>query len=281
MTHPLLRLNDATLAFGHRTLWHDLNLAVEAGEFITILGANGSGKSSLLRVILGQLPLKVGSAQFQGEPVRRGDRRIGYIPQQRIFAPGVPMRGKDLVALGVSGHKFGFAWPQAQRRRQVEEALDAVGAGEYANQPVGQLSGGEQQRLRVAQALVGDPQLLLCDEPLLSLDLNHQRVLTDLINARRNQAQTAVLFVTHDVNPVLEMTDRVLYFAGGHFRIGTVDEVMRTEVLSQLYGTHIEVRRINGKIVAVGLPAADREHGDGVDAEPAAESNAGGQECNE
>lgn len=264
MSSPLLQLQDATLAFGNRTLWHDLNLTVEPGEFITILGSNGSGKSSLLRAVLGQLPLAQGRATFAGQPVQRGDRRIGYIPQQRILAPGTPMRGRDLVAMGLTGHKFGIPWPRAQQRSAVDEALEKVGATQYAHRPIGMLSGGEQQRLRVGQALVDSPQLLLCDEPLLSLDLHHQRAVTNLIDARRKEAGTPVLFVTHDVNPVLDMTDRILYFAGGHFRIGTPDEVMRTEVLSQLYGTHIEVRRINGKIVAVGLPSADQGHPEGV-----------------
>ena len=253
----VLRLRDASLGFGDRTLWSGLDLDVHAGEFVAVLGPNGSGKTSLLRTILGQQRLDGGEIAFEGHAVRRGDRRIGYIPQQKLIPAGTPMRARDLVALGVNGHRWGLPLPRRADRAQVDRLIDAVGARRYADTAVGSLSGGEQQRLRVAQALAGDPALLLCDEPLLSLDLQHQRGVSELIDRRRREHGSAVVFVTHDVNPVLGMVDRVLYLAGGRFRTGTPDEVLRSDVLTDLYGTPVDVIRSRGRIVVVGIPDAE------------------------
>jgi len=253
----VLRLRDADLGFGDRTLWSGLTIDVHAGEFVAVLGPNGSGKTSLLKTILGQQQLDAGTIEFDGHPVRRGDRRIGYIPQQKLIAAGTPMRARDLVALGVNGHRWGLPIPSRSDREQVDRLIDSVGARRYANDPVGSLSGGEQQRLRVGQALAGDPSLLLCDEPLLSLDLQHQRGVSELIDRRRREHGSAVVFVTHDVNPVLGMVDKVLYLAGGRFREGTPDEVLRSDVLTDLYGTPVDVIRSRGRIVVVGIPDAE------------------------
>jgi zinc/manganese transport system ATP-binding protein len=257
---PVLRIRDGALAYGPRTLWSGLDLEVAPGEFIAVLGANGSGKSSLLKVILGQQRLSGGSIRFLGEPGRRGDRRIGYVPQQKLADDGVPLRARDLVALGLSGHRWGIPLPSAARRREVDALLEAVGATGYANAGVSTLSGGEQQRVRIGQALAGEPRLLLCDEPLLSLDLRHQRAVSELIDQQRRERGFGVLFVTHDINPVLDMVDRVLYLAGGGFRIGTPDEVLRSEVLSALYGSQVDVIRTHGRVVVVGTPDHTHVH---------------------
>jgi zinc/manganese transport system ATP-binding protein len=259
----VLSLRDATLGFADRPLWSGLDLDVHAGEFIAVLGANGSGKTSLLKVILGQQKLLSGSVDFGGEPVTRGNRRIGYIPQQKLADEGTPLRARDLVGLGVDGHRWGVPWPSKKRKQRIDELLDAVGAASYAKVPISTLSGGEQQRLRVGQALAGDPRLLLCDEPLLSLDLAHQRAVSELIDRHRRERQLGVLFVTHDVNPVLDLVDRVLYLAGGRFRIGTPDQVLRSEVLSELYGSPVDVIRTRGRIVVVGTADAPGAHPDG------------------
>ena len=259
----VLSLRDATLGFGGRTLWSRLDLDVHAGEFIAVLGANGSGKTSLLKVILGQQRLVSGSIDFLGEPVRRGNRRIGYVPQQKLADEGTPLRARDLVGLGLDGERWGFPWPSKKRRETIDGLLHAVGASAYSRVPIATLSGGEQQRLRVGQALAGDPRLLLCDEPLLSLDLAHQRGVSELIDRNRRERQLGVLFVTHDVNPVLDLVDRVLYLAGGRFRIGTPDQVLRSEVLSELYGSPVDVIRTRGRIVVVGTADAPHGHPDG------------------
>ncbi|RLK59808.1 metal ABC transporter ATP-binding protein [Actinokineospora cianjurensis] len=246
-------LSGARLSYGDRTLWDGLDLDVQPGEFVAVLGPNGSGKTSLMRVLLGQQKLSAGTVRVAGAAPGRGNRNIGYIPQQRALDPTVAVRGRDLVGLGYDGHRWGLGiGGMRERRRRVDAALDAVGATAYADRPVGLLSGGEQQRLRVAQALVGEPEVLLCDEPLLSLDLAHQRAVSTLIDARRRDAGSAVLFVTHEINPVLPLVDRVLYLVDGRFRIGPPEQVMTSETLSELYGTEIAVVRVRGQIHIVG-----------------------------
>ncbi|MDH6182402.1 zinc/manganese transport system ATP-binding protein [Microbacteriaceae bacterium SG_E_30_P1] len=252
----VLTIRQGALSFGERTLWRSLDLDVQPGEFVAVLGANGSGKTSLLRAILGQQKLDSGTIELGGQPVHRGDRRIGYIPQQRLIAPGTPLRGRDLVTLGINGHRFGLPFTSSTDRRRADAAIAAVGATAYADQPMGALSGGEQQRLRVAQATASDPLLLLADEPLTSLDLAHQRGVAELLDQQRTQTSTAVIFVTHDINPVLSMVDRVLYLAQGRFTVGTPDEVLRSEVLSSLYGTDVEVFRRGGRVFVAGAAEA-------------------------
>ncbi|MBU1250882.1 MAG: metal ABC transporter ATP-binding protein [Actinobacteria bacterium] len=257
---PVLSIRGGALGFGGRGLWSGLDLDIAPGEFLAVLGANGSGKTSLLRAMLGQQRLDAGEVLVAGHPARRGARHVGYIPQQKIVPPGTPLRGRDLVMLGVNGHRWGPPIATPADRERVDALLTAVGARTYADRPLGTLSGGEQQRLRVAQSLADDPALLLCDEPLMSLDLHHQREVSELIDARRRDHGTAVVFVTHDVNPVLGMVDRILYLAHGRFTIGTPDEVLRDDVLSGLYGTSVEVIRSRGRVIVVGVPDGDHHH---------------------
>ncbi|MBY4404328.1 metal ABC transporter ATP-binding protein [Rhodococcus fascians] len=257
---PAVELRDAGLAFGDRTLWQNLDLSVAAGEFVAVLGPNGSGKTSLLKVLLGQNHLTSGTASIGGSPVRRGQSGVGYVPQQRNIDDDLPLRGRDLVGLGWDGHKWGMGLRgMRQRKETVQRAIDQVDANSFAGAPVGSMSGGEQQRLRIAQALVGDPTVLLCDEPLLSLDLANQSLVSGLIDRRRREHDTAVLFVTHEINPILPLVDRVVYIVDGRFRIGTPEDVMTTEVLSELYGTEVEVLKVRGRLVVVGT-------GDSIDA---------------
>lgn len=254
MSRPLVQLSGAGLTLGERTLWDGLDLTVAAGEFIAVLGPNGSGKTSLLRVLTGQLPLTTGSVLIAGRPVSAGRSDVGYIPQHRTER-ALTMRGRDLVQLGVDGHCWGFTTrraTRAQRDLAVRRALDQVSASHLARTPLSVMSGGELQRLRIAQALAGDPVLLLCDEPLLNLDPAAAQHVSEMIDKRRRDAGTAVLFVTHDVNPVLPYVDRVVYLVDGRFRVGTVDEVMTSENLSALYRSEVEVVRVQGQYVVVG-----------------------------
>lgn len=209
---PVLEIEQGRLVVGGRTLWEQLDLRLMPGEFLAVTGPNGSGKTSLIRAILGQQRLAGGRLRLLGSAPRRGDPRIGYIPQQRILPPGTPLRGRDLVTLGANGHRFGLPLTTAAERRRVDELIDAVGASSYAKRPVGLLSGGEQQRLRAAQALAGDPRILLADEPLLSLDVTHQRVVSQLIDRQRRERGMAVVFVTHDLGPLQDLVDRVHSF---------------------------------------------------------------------
>lgn len=261
---PAISLRGASLSFGSRTLWEDLDLDVMPGEFLAVLGPNGSGKTSLLKVLLGLQALDAGTAAIDGRPVARGSRALGYIPQQKSFPPDTPLRARDLVGLGVDGHRWGLRLRTRDYTRRVEALLEDVGAQSYADTPVGLLSGGEQQRLRAAQALATDPAVLLCDEPLLSLDLHHQQAVSGLIDRQCHEKNSAVVFVTHEINPVIDYVDRVLYLADGRFRVGTPAEVMTSEVLSDLYGSPVEVLESNGRIVVVGLPDATTHHHEGV-----------------
>ncbi|MGI9126561.1 MAG: metal ABC transporter ATP-binding protein [Mycobacterium sp.] len=262
----VVALSGARLAFGDRVLWDHLDLTVAAGEFIAILGPNGTGKTSLFKVLLGQLPLSAGTVSIQGRPVQQGSDLIGYVPQHRSVDRGLSLRGRDLVRLGVDGHRWGVAplrrADRETRREAVDRALDQVHATALARVPVGVMSGGELQRVRIAQALASDPVLLLCDEPLLNLDPGNARLVAELID-RRRQSGTAVMFVTHEVNPVLPYVDRVLYLVGGRFRIGTVAEVMTSQTLSELYQADIQVVQVGDRYVVVGehLDHSGHTHG--------------------
>jgi zinc/manganese transport system ATP-binding protein len=252
MTEPAVRFDRATLAYGGREVWRDLSLAFERGSFVAVLGPNGSGTTSLLRVVLGLAELQAGSIEVLGQPPRRGNPAIGYVPQGQVFDPDMPLRGRDLVRLGLDGHRWGLGRGDRESARRVAEAIASVEAGAYADAPIGRLSGGEQQRLRIAQALVGDPSLLLCDEPLAHLDLRHQREITDLVGGWHRRSGGTVLFVTHDVNPVLGFVDEVLFVVNGRWAAGRPDEVLTSERLSDLYGSHVDVLRVHGRILVVG-----------------------------
>jgi zinc/manganese transport system ATP-binding protein len=248
---PTVELRQATLRFGPRTLWSDLNLTLAPGEFLAVLGPNGAGKTTLLQVLLGLMPLSEGSVLVDGARPRRGNHAVGYVPQQRAFDTSLPIRGRDLVRFGFDGHRWGFPLRPAAARRRVDQVLHAVGASAYADAPVGMLSGGEQQRLRIAQALLGDPSLLLCDEPLLALDLASQRGVTTLIDERRRTAGTPVVFVTHEINPVLPYVDRILYLVHGRWAVGRPEEILTSERLSALYGIEVDVVKVRDRYLVV------------------------------
>ncbi len=257
---PVLTIEGATFGYDERPLWSDLNLDVRHGEFIAIIGSNGSGKTSLLRAILGQEQLTRGTIKLNGKPISAGSRSIGYIPQSRSVEANTPLRGKDLLTMGLNGHRFGLPFTSRKDKARVEHILDCIDGHELARLPIGQLSGGQLQRFRVGQAVVDEPDLILADEPLSALDLAQQSILADLIDRERKDHSAAVLFVTHDVNPVLDMVDRVLYLANGAFKIGTPDEVLRSDVLSELYGAPVDVVRNQGRIAVIGAMGADHEH---------------------
>lgn len=258
---PPLRIAGAALRRGDRDLWSGLDLEVAPGELIAVLGPSGSGKTTLLRAILGLEPLSAGTIEVLGQPVHgKGSRRIGYIPQQRPLPRDTSLRGRDLVTLGVDGHRFGLPIPRRGDRARVDALLAAVGAEAFADKPVGVLSGGEQQRLRVGQALADDPRLLLCDEQLTSLDLANQQAVIGLIDRHRRDTGAAVLLVTHDINPLLGKVDRILYIANGRFTLGKPSEVLRSDVLTDLYGAHVFVLRAGDRLVVVGAPDAEASH---------------------
>ena len=250
----------ATLALGLRRLWEDLTFTVPRGEFLVVLGPNGAGKTSLLRVLLGLERLTSGSVWVDGRPPRRGDPHVGYVAQYRAIDPDLPVLGRDLVGFGLDGHRWGPSLRTRASAARIDEALDLVGARSYADTPVGRLSGGEQQRLRIAQALVASPGLLLCDEPLQSLDLYYQRVVVEQISDWNRRRGATVVFVTHDINPVLPAVDRVLLLARRRWALGAVDQVLTADSLSRLYDAPVEVLRHAGRLVILGADLGAHEH---------------------
>jgi zinc/manganese transport system ATP-binding protein len=265
-----IELRDAGVALGGVPVFADVDLTVRKGEFVAVLGPNGAGKSTLMKAILGLVPLAAGSVAVLGRPPEQTRSAIGYLPQRRSFDAGTRVRGIDLVRLGLDGVRWGIpvGFTRAARERRaeelarVEEVIALVGATAYARRPVGELSGGEQQRLLIAQALVQRPSVLILDEPLDSLDLPNQATVAALVSRICTAEGVSVLLVAHDVNPLLGYLDRVIYLAGGRALSGAVEDVITGPKLSALYRTPIEVLRTSdGRLVVVGLPEAPHHHG--------------------
>jgi zinc/manganese transport system ATP-binding protein len=262
-----IELDTAAVRRNGRLVWKGLDLRVERGEFVAVLGPNGAGKSTLLDVVLGLLAPSEGRATVLGSPAGRMNSRIGYLPQRRSFDQGTRIRGRDIVRLGLDGARWGMPLPRVLSRagreaqQRVDEVIDLVGAGSYASRPIGELSGGEQQRLLIAQALARRPQMLLLDEPLDSLDLSNQGAVAALVQRICRREGVTVLLVAHDVNPILTYLDRVVYFAGGRGVEGPPREVITTETLSMLYGVPVEVLETSdGRLVVVGTPEPPAFH---------------------
>lgn len=258
---PVLELHHLDVRFGEQRLLQDINAEVQPAEFVGCIGPNGAGKTTLLRVILGlQLPTH-GKVRISGLPARQGHRLIGYVPQKIHFDPDIPLRGRDLVGLGLDGHRWGLPLPSRARRERIESALAEVDALSFADKPIGRLSGGEQQRLMIAQALLTDPQILLLDEPLSNLDIRSSHEVVQCVARIGKANNIAVILVAHDMNPLLPVMDRILYLAHGQAAMGPVADVIQSEVLSRLYGYTVEVLRLKGRILIVG--GAETELADG------------------
>ncbi len=251
MSIPAIALTDATLAQGGRTVLARITLRIEAGEFIGLLGANGAGKTTLLRAVLGLLRPAAGRIEVLGAPARRGDRRIGYLPQQRGLAT-LALTGRTVMAAAIDGHRWGLPLPGRLGRDAIERALDLVAASDLADRPLGTLSGGERQRLLLAQALLGAPKLLLLDEPLASLDPHHQDATVALVRQLQRRLGIAVVFSAHELTPLLGALDRVLCVGQGQAVIGEVDAVITGPILSTLYGAPMDVVRHDGRTLVIG-----------------------------
>ncbi len=271
MTADLLRLDAVGVRLGGREILNDVSFTIEAGEFTGLIGPNGAGKTTLLRVILGLQPVTSGSVLIDGAPRAARDASIGYVPQKLSIEPDMPLRVRDVVSLGIDGHKFGIRLPSRARRELVDDMLTAVGAQRYANARVGELSGGEQQRVMIAHALISKPRLLLLDEPLANLDISSEQGIVSVLARLARAERIAVLLSAHDMNPLMPVMDRIVYVAGGRVAVGRTDEVVQPEVLSRLYGQHVDVIRVHGRILVVAAPqgATGSEEVEGIDEEQA------------
>ncbi|WP_051229347.1 metal ABC transporter ATP-binding protein [Paludibacterium yongneupense] len=251
---PAIAFHDLELGYAGRRILSGVNLQIESGRFVALLGPNGAGKTSLLRAVLGLVAPLRGQIRVLGRPARRGRGAVAYIPQRHSLNIGTHLSGRDFVASGCDGQRWGWPWLGRRARREIETALECVDAVELASRPLGELSGGQRQRLLLAQALLGKPQLLLLDEPLAGLDVLHQRQVVKQVDSIRQRLGITVLFSSHDLNPLLGSMDQVLYLAAGHAQLGSVDEVISSPVLSRLYGAHVDVVRVQKRIFV--LPGA-------------------------
>lgn len=249
---PVITLEHVRIRFGERAIFDDMSLTVNEGEFVAVLGPNGAGKSTLLKLLLGLIKPNAGAVRVLGKPPRRGNTAIGYAPQHRMLEADLALRARDVVGFGLDGNRWGPGIPSARRKAIIDKALLEVDASAFADAPIGQLSGGEQQRLLIAQALLANPRLLLLDEPLANLDISHEQEIVALVAKVCRTRNVAVMLVTHDINPLLPVVDRVLYIAHGHTTIGTTEEVITSATLSQLYGSPVEVVQAVGRVFVVG-----------------------------
>jgi zinc/manganese transport system ATP-binding protein len=255
-----LAFSDVTLQLGGRTILSRVSFAIEEGEFVGLLGPNGAGKTTLFRALLGLVPATTGRIRvFSGAPAAADDA-IGYMPQTRSSSVGLRLSGWDFVACAANGQRFGLPLLDKALRFDVDRAIALVDAADLARRPLIELSGGERQRLLLAQALLGKPRLLLLDEPLLSLDLNHQKAIVSLVSELNRKLKLTVLFSAHEINPLIGAIDRVLYLGNRQAAIGTVDEVITSPVLSRLYGTDIDVVHLQGRVfVMAGAYEIERD----------------------
>jgi zinc/manganese transport system ATP-binding protein len=244
----IIELDRATIKLGGRGVLRDTSFTIDQGEFIGVLGPNGAGKTTLMRALLGLVPPTAGSIRVFGASPRRGNPAIGYLPQVRTVLPDLRIRGIDFIASSVRGQRWGLPSLTRADRTQIEKMLAAAGATDLGSRPLSEMSGGERQRLLLAQALLGEPQLLLLDEPLISLDYRYQEAVIDLVRTLARERNITVLFSAHELNQLIGALDRVLYLGNGRAALGTIDEVVTAPVLSELYGADIEVVRVDGQI---------------------------------
>jgi zinc/manganese transport system ATP-binding protein len=248
----VLALDQIGVRLGGRQVLSDVTFSLRKGEFTGVIGPNGAGKTTLLRVILGLLEPSAGRVLIEGEPLHHKNKSaIGYVPQKLVIDPDMPLRARDVVSLGLDGHRLGFGFPSRQRRELIETALRDVGADGYADARVGELSGGEQQRVLIAHALISQPRLLLLDEPLANLDLRSEQEIVEVLGRLAREQQIAVLLSAHDMNPLLGVMDRIVYVANGRVATGSTDEVVTSEGLTRLYGRHVDVVRVHDRVLVV------------------------------
>jgi len=253
----VLDVAGVSVSLSGRQILDDVSFSATAGQFTGLIGPNGAGKTTLIRVILGLQRPSAGTVEVAGQPRSRRNPLVGYVPQKVLLDPDMPLRARDLVALGADGHRFGIPLRSRARQEAVAEMLHAVDADRFADARVGLLSGGEQQRVLIAQALISRPRLLLLDEPLANLDLRSGQEIVSLLARIAREQQVAILLSAHEMNPLLPVMDRVVYLAGGRAASGPTSEVIRSDVLTSLYGYRVDVLHVNGRVLVVAGEGAE------------------------
>ncbi len=261
----MLEVQGVDVRLSGRKILDQVSFEIAPGEFTGLIGSNGAGKTTLFRVILGLQSVSAGDvliagrSRVRGRPRTRGHQQVGFVPQKFLLDPDLPLRARDLVGLGLDAQRLGVPRPSRARRALVEEMLEAVDAGRFADTRVGRLSGGEQQRILIAHALIARPRLLLLDEPLANLDLRSAHEVVALLARIAREQEIAVLISAHEINPLLGVMDRIVYLAAGRAVSGSTDEVVRADVLSKLYGHHVDVLNVHGRVLIVAGAGEDTD----------------------
>ena len=249
----IIRAEHLDVGYAGKVVWRDATFEVRRGEFVAVIGPNGAGKTTLFRLLLGLQRPMGGALTVFGATPRRGNRRIGYVPQRHTIDNETHVAADALVRLGVSGTKWGPGFSFRSEKEAAAEALEAVGATELGSKSLGALSGGELQRVFLAEALVGDPEMLLLDEPLSNLDLRRSRDLVEVIHGLVQSRHVTTLLVAHDINPLIQCLDKVIYIANGNVATGPPEAVLTSDSLTELYGVPVEVLHDSrNNIVIVG-----------------------------
>lgn len=248
----VISVKDLAISLGGRKILENVSFDVTKGEFVAVLGPNGAGKTTILKLLLGIIKPTSGTISVFSKTPKRGNRAIGYAPQHRVLETDLALRARDVVGFGLDGNKWGIGLPSKERDKKIDKALRDVDALRFGNDPVGRLSGGEQQRLLIAQAIITNPQILLLDEPLSNLDINHARAIVNVLIRLKEEQKITIILVSHDINPLLPAVDRVLFMARGHSAMGKPDEVITSETLSSLYNMEVDVVRAKNRIFVTG-----------------------------
>jgi len=240
-----IEVENLTVKYGDEVALEDINFKLEHPSFLTIIGPNGSGKTTLLRTILGLIKPEKGYVKVLNIDVLRNPTKarhmIGYVPQRERISVNIPIRVADIVLMGRLARFGPLTTPSKYDMEKVKEALELVGMVDFWDKRFSSLSGGQQQRVLIARALAVEPKMLILDEPFSAVDIPTQREILNLLYNLRIRKGITVVMVTHDVNPVIECSDKIMILNKKLIAYGTPDEVIKDENLLKAYGVAIKI----------------------------------------
>lgn len=258
--NPIITANDLVAGYPGNEVWSHASLSIGQGEFVGVLGPNGAGKTTFFRLLLGLTRPLRGALTVFGKTPSRGNPSIGYVPQRHHIDSEIGIEALELVRYGLIGNRWGVGRINEGREEAIA-ALRSVGAEEMAHRPLGELSGGELQRVFLAEALIGKPDLLLLDEPLANMDIRRETEALQLINHVVRSRGITALLTAHNINPLLPVLDTVIYIANGRVTMGKPADILTSETLSRLYETPVEVvRDSRGRIAIIGTEDPEHHH---------------------